>query len=74
MRRLIGLGLLLLAVGCQGIDGPFAHKMKPEKVDDPRLSIPEQERRGRDRLAIPETDPNFVPRTYGEYPAAPHSR
>jgi hypothetical protein len=68
MRRLIGLGLLLLVGGCQGIDGPFAHKNKPEKVDNPYLSIPEQERRGRDRLALPESDPNLVPRTYTELP------
>jgi hypothetical protein len=73
MRRLIGLGLLLLIAGCQGIDGPFAHKRNPERVDDPRLTIPEQERRGRDRLALPESDPNLVPRTYTELPG-PHGR
>ncbi len=73
MQRLIGLGLLLLVVGCQGVDGPFAHKCKPERVDNPCLTIPEQQRLGRDRLAIPEMDSNLVPRTYTEFPG-PHGR
>ncbi len=54
MHRYVLLGLLLLA-GCRNnLVGPFEHSRKPERVDDPRLTIPEQQRRGRDRLAMPE--------------------
>jgi hypothetical protein len=42
----------LLAAGCNNIVGPFEHR-KPERVDDPLLSIPEQEREGRARLPLP---------------------
>ena len=61
MRRLLLIGLLLLA-GCQNVSGPFACK-RPERVDDPRLPLEEQERRGRDRLALPENSPNLAPRS-----------
>ena len=71
MRRLCLAGILLLA-GCQNVAGPFSMR-KPERVDDPRLSIPEQERRGRDRLSYPETSADIVPRTYTEFPG-PHGR
>ena len=56
MHRGMGLvlGILLLVAGCQGVNGPFAHKREPVRVDDPHLTIPEQERLGRDRLAVPE--------------------
>jgi hypothetical protein len=65
MRQVMLLGILLLA-GCKSIIGPFQHR-SPERVDDPRLPIYEQERRGRDRYAIMETDPNVLPKTYSEY-------
>jgi hypothetical protein len=62
MQRTMMLGLfLLLVVGCQGISGPWVHKQNPTQVDDPRLTIPEQERLGRDRLALPDTNPNVAP-------------
>jgi len=54
MRKLWMLGLLVLA-GCQGVIGPFQSR-KPERVDDPQYTISEQQRRGRDRLAIPAGD------------------
>jgi hypothetical protein len=66
MYRTIGLALLLIVAGCRGVDGPFVHKQNPTQVDDPRLTIPEQERRGRDRLAIPDQSPNIGPPT--EFP------
>jgi hypothetical protein len=51
MRRLMLVGLILLA-GCRGIVGPFE---RPQvKVDDPRLSIPEQEMLGRHYLSLPD--------------------
>ena len=52
MRKLILLGLLFLA-GCQNTVGPFGYR-RPLRVDDPNLPIEEQERRGRDRLALPD--------------------
>lgn len=65
MHRTILGGLLLLA-GCQNLVGPRERRDNPVRVDDPRLSIPEQERRGRDRLALPEWSPTVAPRTYGD--------
>ena len=52
MRKLVVVGCLLLA-GCRSSTvGPFESR-RPERVDDPRLPISEQQRRGRDRLALP---------------------
>jgi hypothetical protein len=67
MRRLI-LGLVVIVAGCQGIDGPLAHRAKPEWINNPGLTIPEQEQRGRDRLALPEPSNDIAPRTYAEFP------
>jgi hypothetical protein len=52
MRKLLLLAVLALA-GCQNVAGPFAAR-PPQRVDDPRLSIPEQQYRGRDRYALPD--------------------
>jgi hypothetical protein len=71
MRRVLLLAAFLL-IGCRTTTGPFAHR-DPQRVDDPRLSIPEQEQRGRDRLSYQEIEPNVLPRTYAELPG-PHSR
>jgi hypothetical protein len=51
MRRVL-LGSLLLLTGCQNIVGPRA--ARPVRVDDPRLPVPEQERRGRAYLSLPD--------------------
>jgi hypothetical protein len=67
MRRILLAGLVCLA-GCQGLQGPRAHRCNPEVVDDPRVSIAEQQARGRDRLALPEPSNDVAPRTYAEYP------
>ena len=61
MRRLLLVGILLLA-GCQNLVGPFRGRA-PERVDDPLLTINEQQRRGRDRLALPVESPTVGPRT-----------
>jgi hypothetical protein len=65
MRRVILVGILL-AAGCQSTVGPFGHRT-PERVDDPAVPITEQERRGRDRLALPERSKTAVPSTYGDF-------
>jgi hypothetical protein len=59
MRCILIVGILCLA-GCQNVSGPFAPRA-PERVDDPRLTISEQESRGRDRWAIPEESPRVGP-------------
>lgn len=66
MRRVFLLGTLLLA-GCQNVIGPFQYR-KPERVDDPVYSIPEQKRRGRDRLALPDDSVYVAPPTKVESP------
>lgn len=71
MRRLC-LWCLLCLAGCSNVSGPFAHR-KPERVDDPLLTIGEQQRRGRDRLALPEDNVNVAPPTGVQLPG-PHGR
>lgn len=61
--RWITLAALLAVAGCANINGPFAPR-PPQRVDDPRLPIPEQEMRGRDRLALPYNEPDAMPRSY----------
>jgi hypothetical protein len=71
MRRLFLLSTLLV-MGCQTVVGPFSHR-EPQRVDDPRVTIADQERRGRARLSYQEIEPDVLPRTYAELPG-PHSR
>jgi hypothetical protein len=59
MRRLI-LPVAILLTGCHNVTGPFEHR-QPMRVDDPRLSIAEQEREGRARLALPVESPAVGP-------------
>lgn len=71
MYRLTLLGLLLVTVtlaGCQNLQGPRAHRADPTPVDAPYLPPEEQERRIRDRLALPETSAKVAPRTMSELP------
>ena len=72
MRRIVLVGLVMLG-GCQGIDGPRKHLAKPEVLAGPGLTIREQEARGRDRLALPESSQDLGwmgvgPPTYAENP------
>jgi|GEM_PF-2456741 len=67
--RLLLVGALFL-LGCQNIVGPFQQR-KPERVDDPLLTINEQQRRARDRLALPDDSPNAVPSTGTLPPGVP---
>ena len=66
MYRLFATAVLL-AAGCQNILGPFQAR-EPQRVDDPVLPIYEQQRRGRDRLALPE---DTFGQNYGPAPVAP---
>ena len=45
------MGILLLAAGCQNVVGPF--RADTMRVDDPCYTIREQQRWGRDKLALP---------------------
>lgn len=72
MRHFFLLGVLLL-VGCKGVEGPLYRRDHPERIDDPRLTIEEQERRERNRLALPDSSPNVGPPTYLQSPDAPAS-
>jgi hypothetical protein len=67
MHRLMMAGILLLAgCGTTNVRGPFARG--PDRVDDPYYSIAEQERRGRERLSLPETSPAVGPATLANSP------
>jgi hypothetical protein len=72
MRRFFLLAALLLVTGCRTTTGPFARR-EPQRVDDPRLTIPEQEQRGRDRLYYQQLSPGVLPSTQSELPG-PHGR
>jgi hypothetical protein len=68
MHRLLLVGLFFLA-GCQGVVGPVRRTCITEPIDNPCLSIPEQQQRERDRLALPERSPTVGPNTYAGNPA-----
>lgn len=72
MRRILLAGILLLA-GCQSIRGPFALR-SPERVDDPYLSIDEQQRNGRERLALPDETQFAGPKSQGNRFGLPTQR
>ena len=65
MRRFILCGLLVLA-GCEGVIGPRQRACQPGKIDEPWLSLDEQNARMRDRVAVPLNSPTIGPRTYSE--------
>jgi hypothetical protein len=56
MHRTLLVVLLLVCAGtgCQSTGGLFQRGRPRERIDDPRLTIEEQERRGREKLAAPE--------------------
>jgi hypothetical protein len=67
MTRVVVVALLLAAAGCQSNRGGLLYR-KPDRADDPMFSIEEQQRRGRDRLAVVEDTTNLVPKTYVDRP------
>ena len=66
MRRFL-LPVALFVASCHNVLGPFEHR-KPERVDDPHLSIGEQEREGRSRLPLPVESRNIGPNSGVEIP------
>lgn len=66
MHRNLLVAVLFLA-GCQGVVGPIQRRFSPERIDDPCRSIDEQEKKGRERLALPERG-DVAPRTFAEEP------
>ena len=60
MRYILIAGILLCLAGCQNVVGPF-RAQTPMRVDDPGYTIAEQQRWGRDKLALPEESPWVVP-------------
>jgi len=70
MSRLFPIALIFLT-GCTGnLVGPFA--ARPQRVDDPLLTINEQERRGRSDIPLIDESTikmqNLSPRTYTDRP------
>jgi hypothetical protein len=61
------LAVALGLAGCQSIVGPFQSR-PPKRVDDPLLPISEQQRNGRDRLAIVEDQNALAPKAYIDRP------
>ena len=49
------LFLCVLLAGCENVVGPF--RRPPARVDDPRLSIAEQEKLGRQHIGLPDESP-----------------
>ena len=70
-RRTLLVGALLLA-GCQSTVGPFAPK-PPGRVDNPCLTIEEQQSRGRERYALPDERKEVGPHSGVQLPG-PHDR
>jgi hypothetical protein len=74
MRRSIILAALFLTtlfltgVGCTRFAGPLAVRHSGPAVA-PGYTIPEQERRGRERYTIFEDDPRIGPKTYADRPS-----
>lgn len=69
MRRAIILSALLLTgIGCTRFAGPLAVRHSGPAVA-PDYTIPEQERRGRERHTIFEDDPRIGPKTYADRPS-----
>jgi hypothetical protein len=64
MRRFLMLGTLLLMCGCRNVVGPLQPK-PPQRVDDPLLTISEQERNGRASLPLPDESAKLTPQTGG---------
>jgi hypothetical protein len=61
------LVVAILMAGCNNVMGPFEHR-PVERVDDPRLSIAQQQREARSRLPLPIESPQILPSSGVEGP------
>ncbi|MBX7103105.1 MAG: hypothetical protein K1X57_03440 [Gemmataceae bacterium] len=66
MRTTLLVALIFASVGCQSQQGGLLYR-QAGRADDPRYSIEEQKRRGRERLAVVE-DTGLSPKTYVDRP------
>jgi hypothetical protein len=70
--RLCVLGLLFALAGCQSNSSSLGYR-KPNRVDDPMLSIGEQQSRGRERYSYIEDD-RLVPKMGVDRPDPTYGR
>jgi hypothetical protein len=69
MRQLLlVLVLASCGVGCTQVRGPIETRHLP-RADAPGYTIPEQERRGRQRLSITEDDYSIGPKAFIDRPS-----
>ncbi len=59
MRSLLIVVVLVMA-GCQNVRGPLQYR-EPLRPDDPVFPIAEQQRRGRDRIGLPDVSREVGP-------------
>ena len=64
-RTVILIALFLTSLGCTRFAGPLAVR-NMGRADAPGYTIPEQERRGRERYTILEDDPRIGPKTFSD--------
>jgi hypothetical protein len=60
MRHILIVGIVLALTGCQNYVLPFQPR-PPQRIDDPKLSRAEQDRRERAELAVPQQSPKIGP-------------
>jgi hypothetical protein len=67
MKRVLLFVLFATAAGCQSDRGGLAYRQS-DRADDPRYSIEEQQRRGRERLAVVEDADGLAPKVFVDRP------
>jgi hypothetical protein len=67
MTRVLLFALFVTTAGCQSERGGLLYRQS-DRADDPRYSIEEQQRRGRERLAVVEDADGLAPKTYTDRP------
>ena len=67
-RTVILMALFLTSLGCTRYAGPLAVR-NMGRADAPGYTIPEQERRGRERYTILEDDISIGPKAYADRPS-----
>ncbi len=67
MKRILLFALFATATGCQSDGGGLTYR-NSDRADDPRYSIEEQQRRGRERLAVVEDADGLAPKAFVDRP------